>query len=77
MERPPAPVPLTGGETILLVEDEARVRKLIADVLSGRGYTVLEATRGRGGHAPLQGAHCGTIDLAVVDVVMPEMSGPT
>src|SRR5262249_232784 len=39
-------MPLTGGETILLVEDEARVRKLILDVLTGRGYKVLEATRG-------------------------------
>ncbi|HEV3201976.1 MAG TPA: ATP-binding protein, partial [Bryobacteraceae bacterium] len=37
--------PLTGAETILVVEDEARVRKLMVDVLTGRGYTVLEATR--------------------------------
>src|SRR5262249_23031853 len=37
---------LTGKETILLVEDEARVRKLIVDVLTARGYQVLEATRG-------------------------------
>ena len=38
--------PMTGAETILLVEDEARVRKLIVDVLTSRGYRVLEATRG-------------------------------
>jgi signal transduction histidine kinase len=75
VERPPVLVPLTGGETILLVEDEARVRKLIKDVLSGRGYTVLEATRGEEA-VRLCKAHCGTIDLAVVDVVMPEMNGP-
>ena len=41
--RPPRPA-ATGVETILLVEDEARVRKLIADVLASRGYT---RTRGR------------------------------
>ena len=66
---------LSGAETILLVEDEARVRKLIVDVLSGRGYTVLEATRGREA-LRLAKIHDGAIDLAVVDVVMPEMSGP-
>jgi len=66
---------LTGAETILLVEDEARVRKLIVDVLTHRGYKVLEATRGREA-LRLAKAHEGPIDLAVVDVVMPEMSGP-
>jgi signal transduction histidine kinase len=74
-ERPPALMPLTGGETILLVEDEARVRKLIVDVLSGRGYRVLEATRGEEALRICQ-AHSTDIDLAVVDVVMPEMNGP-
>jgi two-component system, cell cycle sensor histidine kinase and response regulator CckA len=67
--------PLTGAETILLVEDETRVRKLIVDVLEGRGYTVLEATRGEEA-LRLLNAHGGPIDLALVDVVMPEMSGP-
>ena len=36
----------SGAETILLVEDEARVRKLIVGLLAGRGYKVLEAARG-------------------------------
>jgi CheY-like chemotaxis protein len=67
--------PLTGAETILLVEDEARVRKLIVDVLTTRGYRVLEATRGNEA-VRLAAAHRGPIHLAVVDVVMPEMSGP-
>jgi CheY-like chemotaxis protein len=66
---------LTGAETILLVEDETRVRKLIVDVLKSRGYTVLEATRGEDA-LRLVSAHRGPIDLALVDVVMPEMSGP-
>jgi two-component system, cell cycle sensor histidine kinase and response regulator CckA len=67
--------PLTGAETILLVEDEARVRKLIVDVLTARGYRVLEATRGEEA-IKLCKTHQGEIDLAVVDVVMPELSGP-
>jgi two-component system, cell cycle sensor histidine kinase and response regulator CckA len=67
--------PPTGAETILLVEDEARVRKLIVDVLTARGYRVLEATRGEEA-IKLCKTHQGEIDLAVVDVVMPELSGP-
>jgi CheY-like chemotaxis protein len=66
---------LTGAETILLVEDEARVRKLIVDILSACGYRVLEATRGNEA-VRLAATHKGPIHLAVVDVVMPEMSGP-
>ena len=69
------PPPMTGAETILLVEDETRVRKLIAGVLATRGYTVIEATRGEEA-IRLCKEHKGKIDLAVVDVVMPEMSGP-
>jgi two-component system cell cycle sensor histidine kinase/response regulator CckA len=67
--------PTTGAETILLVEDEARVRKLIVDVLTARGYRVLEATRGEEA-LRLSRLHQGAIDLMVVDVVMPEISGP-
>ncbi len=66
---------LTGAETILVVEDEARVRKLMVDVLMSRGYTVLEATRGQEA-VRISKKHKGKIDLALVDVVMPEMSGP-
>jgi signal transduction histidine kinase len=67
--------PMTGVETILLVEDEARVRKLIVDVLTSRGYRVLEATRGEEA-LRLSKLHDGAIHLMVVDVVMPEISGP-
>jgi nitrogen-specific signal transduction histidine kinase/ActR/RegA family two-component response regulator len=66
---------LEGAETILLVEDEARVRKLIYDVLTSRGYRVLEATRGEEA-IRLCRRYAHEIDLCVVDVVMPEMSGP-
>jgi CheY-like chemotaxis protein len=74
-ERIAAPAALTGAETILLVEDEARVRKLIAGILTTRGYNVLEATRGEEA-IHLARTHEGPVDLALVDVVMPEMSGP-
>ncbi len=74
-EKPAARGSMMGAETILLVEDEARVRKLIAGVLASRGYKVLEATRGEEALRYCK-THVGPIDLAVVDVVMPEMSGP-
>jgi len=66
---------LTGDETIMLVEDEPRVRKLMVDVLAGCGYKVLEAMRGREA-LRIAKQHEGKISLAIVDVVMPEMSGP-
>jgi len=67
--------PLTGAECILVVEDETRVRKLIVDILTAKGYGVLEATRGEDALRVAR-THKGVIDLAVVDVVMPEISGP-
>lgn len=64
-----------GAETVLVVEDEARVRKLIVDVLASHGYNVIEATRGEEALRLCKRKNA-PIDLAVLDVVMPEMSGP-
>ena len=64
----------TDGETILVVEDEAAVRRLTCRILKREGYTVLEAPDGR--HAiDTWDAHPGEIDLLLTDVVMPGMSG--
>jgi PAS domain S-box-containing protein len=64
----------TEGETILVVEDEAAVRRLTCRILKREGYTVLEAPDGR--HAiDTWDAHPGEIDLLLTDVVMPGMSG--
>ncbi|MBV9507682.1 MAG: response regulator [Acidobacteriia bacterium] len=64
-----------GAETLLLVEDEARVRKLLLDILKTHGYNVLEATRGEEALRVCLSSE-QEIKLAIVDVVMPEMSGP-
>jgi CheY-like chemotaxis protein len=61
-------------ETVLLVEDEDMVRRLIAQVLASQGYTVLEA--GSGPQAlELVAGHTGNIELLLTDVVMAGMSG--
>jgi PAS domain S-box-containing protein len=64
-----------GAETILLVEDEEIVRELVKEMLTGFGYSVLEARNGREA-IDVSLAHPGPIDLLVSDVIMPGMSGP-
>jgi CheY-like chemotaxis protein len=70
-----AQAPETGEETILLVEDEAVVRQLVAEILETSGYSVLPAGDGPSALEILR-RHNGTVDLLVTDVVMPGMSGP-
>lgn len=65
---------LHGSETILLVEDQEKVRTLIRESLQRNGYTVLEA--GHGMEAlQVSEQHEGSIDLLVTDIVMPQMGG--
>ena len=66
----------TPSETILLVEDDPPIRRLIQRVLQGQGYHLLEAGNGREALS-IAGHHLGTIDLLVTDVVMPKMDGFT
>jgi len=65
----------TGTETILLVEDDAGVRRLAQRILAGAGYTVLDAADGAEALALLAG-HRDPVDLVFSDVVMPGMGGP-
>jgi CheY-like chemotaxis protein len=63
-----------GSETILLVEDELQLRKVICLQLQKAGYTVIKAENGQ---LALELAinYSGMIDLLFTDVVMPLMGG--
>src|SRR5690606_799677 len=63
-----------GSETILLVEDEPAVMRLVQEILEGAGYSVLPAHDGRRA-LQIARAHDGPIDLLLTDVVMPGMGG--
>ncbi|MFH1758550.1 MAG: ATP-binding protein [Pseudomonadota bacterium] len=63
-----------GTETILVVEDEKAVRKMIRKTLQNKGYTVLEAQHGQDA-LDICEHYSGPIHLMVTDVVMPQMSG--
>jgi signal transduction histidine kinase len=66
--------PLSGTETILLVEDETSVRNLVERVLKSRGYDVLSAENG-GDALQLASDADLSVDLVLTDIVMPAMSG--
>jgi len=63
------------GETILLVEDEAAVRRVTARMLSNRGYRVKVAASAAEGEKIVR-AHQGALNLIISDVVLPGKSGP-
>lgn len=62
------------GETVLVVEDDPSLLKLISKVLQTAGYDVLAASSAEPALA-LAASHRGPIDLLVSDVVMPGMDG--
>ncbi len=70
----PAAERMRGGETILLVEDEAGIRRATKRALEGQGYTVLLAADGE---EALEVFHEQErdIDLIISDLVMPRLGG--
>ena len=65
---------VTGGETIMLVEDEPDVRALMRDVLGDFGYRVLSAGSSEDALRLAAGMK-DPIDLLITDVVMSGMNG--
>jgi CheY-like chemotaxis protein len=68
------PTVLAGGRTLLLVEDDADIRDVLANALARSGYRVLVAGNGREAIERLAAA-ADTPDLILLDWMMPVMSG--
>lgn len=64
----------TGGGTVLVVDDEVFILEVIAEVLEKLGYSVMAARGGREA-ADLYRDKWKDIDLIMLDMIMPEMSG--
>ena len=68
-----SPLP-TGDETVLVVEDDARLRRIAVQLLEEHGYTVMAAEDGLQALEQLE-AYEGELHLLLTDVVMPKMGG--
>ena len=58
---------------VLMVDDESRMRKLVSDFLTRKGYQVIEA--GDGEEAIDKFYEDKNISLVILDVMMPKMNG--
>jgi CheY-like chemotaxis protein len=65
---------MSGGETILLAEDQDVMRTLARRSLEKWGYRVLSAAHGREALAQAR-EHTGPIHLLLTDLAMPQMDG--
>lgn len=63
------------GKTILVLEDEPDVRKMVANMLASNGYKVLTAANGESAIKTFKRAK-QPVDLVLLDVVAPGLSGP-
>lgn len=60
--------------TILIADDEARIRRLVSDFLKRDGHTIVEAADGKEALNILENRRPG-LDMAILDVMMPGMDG--
>jgi len=60
------------GKTILVVDDDAGIRAVIADILIINGYRVIEAENGKEGFDIASNVQ---VDLVITDLMMPEVNG--
>ncbi|HUK90174.1 MAG TPA: PAS domain S-box protein, partial [Blastocatellia bacterium] len=63
-----------GQETVLVVEDQETVLKLVRDILEHQGYRVLHALRPSDA-ITICNEYDGPIHLMITDVIMPQMNG--
>jgi CheY-like chemotaxis protein len=65
---------LAEKQTVLIVDDEPEIRKLVGAMVGILGYNALTADSGE--HALTLHRHHGPVALLITDVVAPGMSGP-
>jgi len=63
---------MTDKARILIVDDESDIRKILRLLLEQRGYAVIEAVNGRDA---VSLAHKTEVDLIIMDIMMPYVSG--
>lgn len=63
---------LKAGSRILVVDDDAVVRKVLCEMLKTNGYEVAEAANGK---QALDNSQKARFDLVITDLVMPEIEG--
>jgi DNA-binding response OmpR family regulator len=69
---PPMAPPAPGTKTILVVDDEAEIRRMLSHLLSRAGFRVLEAEKGM---VALRMVREHSPDLIVLDAMLPEVHG--
>lgn len=63
---------MTNSKTILVIEDDAKIRQLLVDGLKSQGYETLSADNGLEALKILEGTKP---DLCIVDLNMPKLDG--
>ncbi len=61
-------------ETIIIADDELRIRKLVSDFLKKAGYNVIEAENGDEAYSLFE-AHKSNLSLIILDIMMPGLNG--
>jgi two-component system, cell cycle sensor histidine kinase and response regulator CckA len=75
-ERPPADLGASGGETVLLVEDDPAVRRVMERILTRAGYVVLTAETAEDALSIAFGrTHDDGVDLLLTDLILPRATG--
>ena len=72
---PPGPVSPAGRQTVLVIEDDDRIRVLMQRMLGRQGYRVLSARDAHDAFTIAQQTHGRCIDLVVSDVALPDLPG--
>lgn len=59
-------------KTILIVDDEEKIREVVASYMQNEGYSTVEAGTGKKALELVRG---GNVDLLILDLMLPDMSG--